>query len=253
IGIKDAIAALPAGRKAVATKVLLASSGEGAFQGTARLTRAEFAEAEAFSRSLVEAFGAIATEEETALLKARIERARQDHPIEDVRGDALEIRQMQQSMAVLEAFRQTEEERLQRCVCENWFPRCPRGLGKPPFFVPIGCLRGSYSSDGISRQEVCAFCCRKQAMAWRSLQYFVGDIRPRLAMNLARNCCSRDEKMIKPRSEEHTSELQSRENLVCRLLLEKTKIRGIQRLHQPGQAELIMDSPSALIGQTGPE
>src|SRR5690606_41305167 len=27
------------------------------------------------------------------------------------------------------------------------------------------------------------------------------------------------------RSEEHTSELQSRENLVCRLLLEKTKIR----------------------------
>src|SRR5436309_10037469 len=29
-----------------------------------------------------------------------------------------------------------------------------------------------------------------------------------------------------PRSEEHTSELQSRENLVCRLLLEKKKRRG---------------------------
>src|SRR5690606_40114724 len=29
----------------------------------------------------------------------------------------------------------------------------------------------------------------------------------------------------RPRSEEHTSELQSRENLVCRLLLEKKKIR----------------------------
>src|SRR5436309_6233401 len=28
---------------------------------------------------------------------------------------------------------------------------------------------------------------------------------------------------VKPRSEEHTSELQSRENLVCRLLLEKKK------------------------------
>src|SRR5690606_41462686 len=28
---------------------------------------------------------------------------------------------------------------------------------------------------------------------------------------------------LKPRSEEHTSELQSRENLVCRLLLEKKK------------------------------
>src|SRR5690606_41860665 len=31
---------------------------------------------------------------------------------------------------------------------------------------------------------------------------------------------------IKSRSEEHTSELQSRENLVCRLLLEKKKKRG---------------------------
>src|SRR5690606_41752327 len=31
------------------------------------------------------------------------------------------------------------------------------------------------------------------------------------------------EKEIKARSEEHTSELQSRENLVCRLLLEKKK------------------------------
>src|SRR5690606_40653379 len=30
--------------------------------------------------------------------------------------------------------------------------------------------------------------------------------------------------MFNARSEEHTSELQSRENLVCRLLLEKTKI-----------------------------
>src|SRR5436309_6933680 len=29
--------------------------------------------------------------------------------------------------------------------------------------------------------------------------------------------------LVRPRSEEHTSELQSRENLVCRLLLEKKK------------------------------
>src|SRR5690606_39925590 len=32
-----------------------------------------------------------------------------------------------------------------------------------------------------------------------------------------------DRKRFQPRSEEHTSELQSRENLVCRLLLEKKK------------------------------
>src|SRR5690606_41062059 len=36
---------------------------------------------------------------------------------------------------------------------------------------------------------------------------------------------------VQPRSEEHTSELQSRENLVCRLLLEKKKS---QKTHLPG-------------------
>src|SRR5690606_41775549 len=34
-----------------------------------------------------------------------------------------------------------------------------------------------------------------------------------------------------PRSEEHTSELQSRENLVCRLLLEKKKEKSRTQLH----------------------
>src|SRR5690606_39569858 len=34
---------------------------------------------------------------------------------------------------------------------------------------------------------------------------------------------------LTPRSEEHTSELQSRENLVCRLLLEKKKTKTKQR------------------------
>src|SRR2546427_9572091 len=33
-----------------------------------------------------------------------------------------------------------------------------------------------------------------------------------------------------PRSEEHTSELQSQSNLVCRLLLEKKKKRSVRRL-----------------------
>src|SRR6266511_5875350 len=33
-----------------------------------------------------------------------------------------------------------------------------------------------------------------------------------------------------PRSEEHTSELQSRENLVCRLLLEKKKNKKIKNM-----------------------
>src|SRR2546430_633123 len=46
-----------------------------------------------------------------------------------------------------------------------------------------------------------------------------------------------------PRSEEHTSELQSQSNLVCRLLLEKKKIQEVftkltpKRLHRPDQLQ----------------
>src|SRR6266511_4561759 len=40
----------------------------------------------------------------------------------------------------------------------------------------------------------------------------------------------RRQRRLAGRSEEHTSELQSRENLVCRLLLEKNKINDVARV-----------------------
>src|SRR5215475_16231193 len=44
----------------------------------------------------------------------------------------------------------------------------------------------------------------------------------------SRRCISRALAGLWPRSEEHTSELQSRENLVCRLLLEKKKKKNMK-------------------------
>src|SRR3954467_14373981 len=38
------------------------------------------------------------------------------------------------------------------------------------------------------------------------------------------------------RSEEHTSELQSHDNLVCRLLLEKNKVRDTEPRNEPARA-----------------
>src|SRR5204862_3603936 len=50
---------------------------------------------------------------------------------------------------------------------------------------------------------------------------------PRRSAGLARGCGRAAP--FRPRSEEHTSELQSRRDLVCRLLLEKKKIKKKQR------------------------
>src|SRR3712207_7082502 len=52
----------------------------------------------------------------------------------------------------------------------------------------------------------------------------VEDVAGRLARDLARAAGGRDQR----RSEEHTSELQSRQYLVCRLLLEKKKKENVQ-------------------------
>src|SRR5436309_7401242 len=46
------------------------------------------------------------------------------------------------------------------------------------------------------------------------------------------------------RSEEHTSELQSRENLVCRLLLEKKKLQFYYRI----ELRITLNPPTELFG-----
>src|SRR5688572_32661527 len=54
--------------------------------------------------------------------------------------------------------------------------------------------------------------------------------RPVVAASVLKSVCELDS--IKLRSEEHTSELQSQSNLVCRLLLEKKKKKKIKKIDQ---------------------
>src|SRR5207249_5362938 len=53
-----------------------------------------------------------------------------------------------------------------------------------------------------------------------------------------RDCAERDQYFGLNRSEEHTSELQSRFDLVCRLLLEKKKKKQTQRSSQSSRESL---------------
>src|SRR2546430_7024559 len=51
-----------------------------------------------------------------------------------------------------------------------------------------------------------------------------------------------EEDLVELRSEEHTSELQSQSNLVCRLLLEKKKIQLLCRSHARSRALVTLTS-----------
>src|SRR5438132_9249804 len=58
---------------------------------------------------------------------------------------------------------------------------------------------------------------------------------------------------VAPRSEEHTSELQSHSDLVCRLLLEKKKEMRVELLHRVSRfcgAECVSSQPSIRIQST---
>src|SRR5690606_40971256 len=76
----------------------------------------------------------------------------------------------------------------------------------------------------------------RQFLHFERLEMFVVEIR--LQKNTGKmfsNCGIFMEVKLRKRSEEHTSELQSRENLVCRLLLEKKKKQHQQQSNQPNQ------------------
>lgn len=191
--------------KGAANKILLATSGGGVFGGTAKLTEAEAKDAGAFNDALIEEFERVATEQEAELLRLRVQKAIEDNPLGNAQGAARQVRHMQQAMAVLAAFTWSEDERLRRCVCEALFPACPPDLGDPPYFVPIACLRGGFDpQDGVSLETVCGFCCRKQAMTWRSLQYFIGDFRDMVAERLSRICCGPEKKEEEEQGEDKT-------------------------------------------------
>src|SRR6266511_4512862 len=76
----------------------------------------------------------------------------------------------------------------------------PAPLPMGPAIAPMGCAPGDFNGDG-----------------WTDLLVYYWGRTPVLFMHRAGVTA------LSLRSEEHTSELQSRENLVCRLLLEKKK------------------------------
>src|SRR5688572_33180386 len=66
--------------------------------------------------------------------------------------------------------------------------------------------------------------CGSVGMNWWSMPASSSSARARLIQSAARPLCAVGLAKSTVRSEEHTSELQSQSNLVCRLLLEKKKI-----------------------------
>lgn len=194
IDVKDIADKFRKKRGSTVDRLLLASLGNNAFKGSAKLTEADVEVTEEFHSQLFTKFKKIALSNEVKTLEKRVKEAKKTNSITDTQGAAREVAQMQRASAILQVFLRINNERMKRCVCDALFPSCPPELGNAPYFVPIGCLKGKFDNDTFLLTDICAFSCRKQAMTMRSLQYFVGDGRDRVANILGKICCDDDSK-----------------------------------------------------------
>ncbi|WP_019960111.1 hypothetical protein [Woodsholea maritima] len=144
------------------------------YDGVIAFDEEEGALAAEFIKEAETAYHAIANEEEKEVLKLRMETVRDTIKLSDFVGEAKAIARARLNKALLGAIALSDEERRQRCICENAFPPCPPTKGgQYDRFVPIACLKGELEGDDqIFLEQICPWLCRKQAITLKTAQYW---------------------------------------------------------------------------------
>lgn len=188
---KGRLQALDEPDRAVVDKLYLAGAKQDSLGLGARLDQRELLSARAYNDEVLDAYVAfVGSPEEGERIRDRWRALEEDIDVGGATGETREIRQLQLEAAKAQVLVQTDQQRRQRCLCEALLPRCPRA-GDPPHLVPIACLGGRLGADGgFIIERVCPECCRKQALTWRTLQYFIAEFRGVFLARLAEPCCA---------------------------------------------------------------
>ncbi len=185
-------------KKPAVYKMMMAASSK-SLAGSQGLTAAEEKVASKYNADLVTSYRAhIGDDPAGEVLDNKIAAIREEFDPDSATGTLKEALALRANAATYVAIRETEEERTRRCLCDALIPRCP-AVGDPPHFVPIACLNGTVDSNGnVNITEVCPYCCRKQAMTWRTIQYLISETRDDIARQLETYCCHRKTKTPRP-------------------------------------------------------
>ena len=166
-----------------------------------RLDAKEQLAARSYNDDLVKRYKShVKDEQAVSELDRRIALIDKEFDVGTATGEVRETRALQRESAIYGLVRETEAERLRRCLCDALMPRCPTP-GKAPFLVPITCLTGITEGNRIFLREVCPSCCRKQAMSWRMVEYYFSEIRDRFNTSLTEFCCppEEDDDLVRPK------------------------------------------------------
>ncbi|MDX1342083.1 MAG: DUF6519 domain-containing protein [Reinekea sp.] len=187
-GFVDHYKAQPANNKAVLDKVIY-GAGKPKLAANQRLDKGEQIVARQFNDELVEKWASHTNDAEgVEMLRKRIQQIDKDINPDGATGEVREARFMMREALVYQAINESDEERIRRCLCKAVMPSCPTP-GEAPYLVPIACLRGRVENGQIRLSEVCAHACRKQAMSWRWLNYFMKEVVDNYSQRLAEFCC----------------------------------------------------------------
>jgi hypothetical protein len=179
-------AGVAASKKTAIDKVMYAASSPALGGG---LSASEEKTARKYNEELVSRYKTHVGDDDLArVLDKRIAEVESEFDLEGASGTLRESLALKVNAGIYGVLRETDEERARRCLCDALIPRCP-AIGEAPYFVPIACLNGNVDGAEVFITEVCAYCCRKQAMTWRTVQYFISDLRDDIAGDLETYCC----------------------------------------------------------------
>ncbi len=198
--IKEDLAARPSNER-VALDKMFYGAAYSKLAASQRLSGAEQRVARSYNDDLLRRYKVHLDDEDEALrLDAKIREIDERIQPGAATGEVRETRFLEREAAVYRLVRETEEERIRRCLCGALMPRCPTP-GEAPHLVPIACLEGTTEGERILIDRVCPWCCRKQAMSWRMVQYFAAELRDQFADRIEAACCppERSSGTVKPR------------------------------------------------------
>ncbi|MEM7239049.1 MAG: DUF6519 domain-containing protein, partial [Pseudomonadota bacterium] len=179
----------PAAERAALDKVFYGAANEN-LAGSQRLNGREFQLASTFNDDLIAEYrGHVNNDADIETLDRRLAEIDREIDVEGATGEVRETRRLQRESLRFRAVQESNLERFQRCLCEALLPRCPI-LDDAPHLVPIGCVEGFVEGQEIFLRRVCAYDCRKQAMSWRMINYYIPEVRAAYAQRLAEACCT---------------------------------------------------------------
>lgn len=178
----------------IVTKVVNVWTNRKALEGAVPLSAADGRVAEAVTKTLADDYKSNATPERAEHVTKILALAEQELNPNALRGDARDKRRMQLEAVKIGILANAEEEDRRDCECANALPPCPPAPGRAPYLVPVACTKMDPAGGRPANiTEVCALCCRKQAMTWRSFRYAFGSRLEDHLSALSDRCCGQPE------------------------------------------------------------